>query len=134
MYTRRTFTAALGAVGAALTAPGLFSARAAAAETKAIRIGWQKNGVLALAKSQGALEQHFKDQGIEITWSEFSSGPPLLEALGAGALDFGPTGDVPRSLRRPPEATYFMSVPIPARRLAPQSSSTRMRPSRAFPT
>lgn len=95
MYTRRTFTAALGAVGAALTAPGLFSARAAAAETKAIRIGWQKNGVLALAKSQGALEQHFKDQGIEITWSEFSSGPPLLEALGAGALDFGPTGDVP---------------------------------------
>lgn len=95
MYSRRTFTTALGAVGVALTAPGLFSSRASAANSKTIRIGWQKNGVLALAKSQGALEETFKDQGIEITWSEFSSGPPLLEALGAGALDFGPTGDVP---------------------------------------
>ena len=27
--------------------------------------------------------------------SALAAGPPLLEALGAGALDFGPTGDVP---------------------------------------
>lgn len=69
--------------------------RPAFAQTKTIRIGWQKFGVLALAKQQGALEKRFADRGINIEWSEFTSGPPLLEALGAGSLDFGPTGDVP---------------------------------------
>lgn len=90
MLNRRTFTALSAATLAALAAP-----RLARAQTKTLRIGWQKNGVLALAKSQGALEKRLADQGIEVTWSEFTSGPPLLEALGAGALDFGPTGDVP---------------------------------------
>lgn len=51
--------------------------------------------MLALARGTGALEKRFADKGIAITWAEFSSGPPLLEALGAGAIDFGPTGDVP---------------------------------------
>lgn len=91
MLNRRTFAAALGATAlGALAAPSLVRA-----EARMLRIGWQKNGVLALAKSQGALEARLADQGIEVAWSEFTSGPPLLEALGAGALDFGPTGDVP---------------------------------------
>lgn len=96
MITRRSFAAAaaLGLVGG-LAAPAMLRDGARAAESRMLRIGWQKNGVLALAKSQGALEERFADQGIEISWAEFSSGPPLLEALGAGALDFGPTGDVP---------------------------------------
>jgi sulfonate transport system substrate-binding protein len=92
MVTRRQ---TLGLIGAAATATVLpLSGKARAAATQ-LRIGWQKNGVLALAKSQGALEKRLSDRGVSITWSEFSSGPPLLEALGAGALDFGPTGDVP---------------------------------------
>lgn len=96
MITRRRFAAgaSLGLL-AGLAAPALLTGRARAADTRELRIGWQKNGVLALAKSQGALEKRFADQGLAITWAEFSSGPPLLEALGAGALDFGPTGDVP---------------------------------------
>lgn len=93
MLTRRQFTLTAGL--GLLAAPALLSGRARATETKPLRIGWQKNGVLALAKSQGALEARFADAGLAIAWSEFSSGPPLLEALGAGALDFGPTGDVP---------------------------------------
>lgn len=82
-------------LAAALAVSAVPFTRAAHAETKVIRIGWQKFGVLALAKQQGALEKRFADRGIAIEWSEFTSGPPLLEALGAGALDFGPTGDVP---------------------------------------
>ncbi|NWO45113.1 ABC transporter substrate-binding protein, partial [Klebsiella pneumoniae] len=39
--------------------------------------------------------KRFAARGIAVSWAEFSSGPPLLEALGAGAVDFGPTGDVP---------------------------------------
>ncbi|MBP2549319.1 sulfonate transport system substrate-binding protein [Neorhizobium galegae] len=85
----------LGLMGAAAAATLPLARGAQAALPKTLRIGWQKNGVLALAKSQGALEKLFADRGVQITWSEFSSGPPLLEALGAGALDLGPTGDVP---------------------------------------
>jgi sulfonate transport system substrate-binding protein len=92
MVTRRQTLGLIGAAAAATVLPIAGRARAAAKE---LRIGWQKNGVLALAKSQGALEKRFADRGIKVSWSEFTSGPPLLEALGAGALDFGPTGDVP---------------------------------------
>lgn len=92
MVTRRQTLGMIGAAVAATTLPIAGKARAAAKE---LRIGWQKNGVLALAKSQGVLEKRFADRGIKVSWSEFTSGPPLLEALGAGALDFGPTGDVP---------------------------------------
>ena len=92
MFNRRD-TIALFAAGAALA----FTGRSALAEddAKTFRIGWQKGGVLALAKASGALDARLKPRGIAVEWNEFTSGPPLLEALGAGALDFGATGDVP---------------------------------------
>jgi sulfonate transport system substrate-binding protein len=93
MISRRQTLSLLGATAAALALPSIRPARAAAATT--FRIGWQKNGVLALAKRKGSLEKRLADRGISVEWSEFTSGPPLLEALGAGALDFGATGDVP---------------------------------------
>ncbi len=92
MITRRQTLGLFGAAAATVILPAARPARAAATE---FRIGWQKNGVLALAKRRGALEKRLADQGITVSWSEFTSGPPLLEALGAGALDFGATGDVP---------------------------------------
>ncbi|GAA3096424.1 aliphatic sulfonate ABC transporter substrate-binding protein [Rhizobium viscosum] len=92
MITRRQTLGLFGAAAATAILPSVRPARAAATE---FRIGWQKNGVLALAKRRGALEKRLADQGITVSWSEFTSGPPLLEALGAGALDFGATGDVP---------------------------------------
>ncbi|ACM26848.1 aliphatic sulfonate ABC transporter substrate-binding protein [Agrobacterium sp. SHOUNA12C] len=93
MISRRQTLSLLGATAATLALPSIRSARAAAATT--FRIGWQKNGVLALAKRKGSLEKLLAGRGISVEWSEFTSGPPLLEALGAGALDFGATGDVP---------------------------------------
>ncbi|MDM9628317.1 aliphatic sulfonate ABC transporter substrate-binding protein [Rhizobium sp. S152] len=92
MISRRQTLGLFGAAAATALLPGARLARAAATE---FRIGWQKNGVLALAKRRGALEKRLADKGITVSWSEFTSGPPLLEALGAGALDFGATGDVP---------------------------------------
>jgi sulfonate transport system substrate-binding protein len=86
----------LGLVAAAVIGAVLPVARPArAASASRFRIGWQKNGVLALANRKGALEKRLAGHGITVEWSEFTSGPPLLEALGAGALDFGATGDVP---------------------------------------
>jgi sulfonate transport system substrate-binding protein len=92
MISRRQTLGLFGAAAATAVLPAIRPARAAATE---FRIGWQKNGVLALAKRRGALEKRLADKGITVSWSEFTSGPPLLEALGAGALDFGATGDVP---------------------------------------
>jgi sulfonate transport system substrate-binding protein len=80
--------------GATLAALALAGGPARAA-TRQLRIGWQKGGVVALLKGKGLLEERLAPLGVEVTWSEFTSGPPLLEALGAGALDFGHTGDVP---------------------------------------
>lgn len=93
MISRRQTLSVLGAAAGAAILPAFRSARAG--QATAFRIGWQKNGVLALAKRKGALEARLADRGIAVEWSEFTSGPPLLEALGAGALDFGATGDVP---------------------------------------
>jgi sulfonate transport system substrate-binding protein len=62
---------------------------------KEIRIGYQKNGVLVIARQQATLESHFAPQGIEIKWVEFSSGPPMMEAMNAGSIDYGAVGDSP---------------------------------------
>jgi sulfonate transport system substrate-binding protein len=66
--------------------------RAAAAP---LRIGYQKFGSLVILRSQGTLEKLFAQQGVPVAWVEFNAGPPLLEALNAGAVDFGGTGDTP---------------------------------------
>lgn len=93
MATRRQTLWLMGASMAAGILPTFQTALAA--EPVTLRIGWQKFGVLALARQTGALEKRLADKNVRIEWSEFNSGPPLLEALGAGAVDFGPTGDVP---------------------------------------
>ena len=53
----------------------------AEASVKEIRIGYQKNGVLVVAREQAALERHVDPQGIAVKWVEFSSGPPMMEAM-----------------------------------------------------
>ncbi len=67
----------------------------AQANIKEIRIGYQKNGVLVIARKQAALEKHFSSQGIDVKWIEFSSGPPMLEAMNVGSVDYGAVGDSP---------------------------------------
>ena len=93
MVTRRQALSIIGASVAAGILPA--ATRASATDSTTLRIGWQKFGVLALARQTGALEKRLAGKNVNIEWSEFNSGPPLLEALGAGAIDFGPTGDVP---------------------------------------
>jgi sulfonate transport system substrate-binding protein len=67
----------------------------AAAEAKDLRIGYQKYGSLVLLKERGAVEKRLSSEGYNVTWTEFPGGPQLLEALNAGAIDFGTTGEAP---------------------------------------
>lgn len=53
-----------------------------------LRIGYQKSSTLiSLLKSQGSLEKALAGQDVEISWHEFPSGQPLLEALNVGNID-----------------------------------------------
>jgi sulfonate transport system substrate-binding protein len=64
-------------------------------QDKVVRIGFQKYGKLVLLKSKGTLEDKLKAAGYKVVWTEFPSGPPLLEALNVGSIDFGNTGEAP---------------------------------------
>lgn len=94
MFTRRSitkFALAASAVAAMTVAIAPF----AEAQEKVVRIGFQKYGKLVLLKSKGTLEPKLKALGYGVVWTEFPSGPPLLEALNVGAIDFGNTGEAP---------------------------------------
>ena len=67
----------------------------AQAGIKEIRIGYQKTGVLVIARQQAVLEKRFAARQIGIKWIEFTSGPPLLEAMSTGSVDLGAVGDTP---------------------------------------
>jgi sulfonate transport system substrate-binding protein len=92
MHTRRTLTTFALAAAAALTLSSIVPAQA---QEKVVRIGFQKYGKLVLHKSKGSLEPKLKALGYGVVWTEFPSGPPLLEALNVGAIDFGNTGEAP---------------------------------------
>lgn len=73
----------------------LAAAGPALAQDNVIRIGYQKYGTLILLKNKGLLEEKLKGLGYAVRWAEFPAGPQLLEALNAGAIDFGNTGEAP---------------------------------------
>ena len=50
-------------------------------------------GPLVIAREKGWLEEEFKAINAEVTWSEFPSGPPLLESLASNRVDLSTLGD-----------------------------------------
>ena len=74
---------------------GLTLVRPAFAEDKVLRVGYQKYGSLLLLRGKGTLEKALEPLGVKVTWAEFPGGPQLFEALNAGAIDFGTTGEAP---------------------------------------
>jgi sulfonate transport system substrate-binding protein len=56
-----------------------------------LTVGDQTGGSTALLKASGALDE----LPYDVEWKEFTSGPPLLEALNAGAIDIGGVGNTP---------------------------------------
>jgi sulfonate transport system substrate-binding protein len=87
MITRRRLLHSIPAIAAA--------SRIRAEPTRQLRIGYQKGGILVVAKQQRAIENRLRPLGVTVSWTEFSFGPPLLEALRLGRLDFGTVGDTP---------------------------------------
>jgi sulfonate transport system substrate-binding protein len=69
----------------------LLGAIASAGAQTTLRVGDQKGNSQAVMEAAGVL----KDVPYKIEWKEFPAAAPLLEALGAGAIDTGLVGDAP---------------------------------------
>ncbi len=99
-------------------------------QTKELHIGLQKSSTFNVVRARGDLEKRLNRQGITVTWSEFTSGPPLLEALAAGKVDVGETGDAPvifAQAKNAPVVYFGQSQPNPeaVSLLVPQGSPIR---------
>jgi len=73
--------------------PLLLATGIAAAQTtpapSTLRIGFQRSSTLiAILKANGGLEKALAPLGVQVTWHEFTSGLPQLEALNTGNIDF----------------------------------------------
>ncbi|MEO6842651.1 MAG: sulfonate ABC transporter substrate-binding protein [Bradyrhizobium sp.] len=89
-WLRRVIAIAVLSMSTALAGVG-----ASYGQDKTVRIGYQKYGKLVLLKGKGSLEEKLKPLGYKVVWTEFPSGPPLLEAMNVGAIDFGIAGETP---------------------------------------
>jgi sulfonate transport system substrate-binding protein len=79
-----------------LATPALLKFGRAFASDRVVRVGYQKSSAsLVLLKAQGLLAKRLAPLGYNVTWSVFTSGPPVLEALNAGAVNFAFTGEPP---------------------------------------
>ena len=75
--SRRTAIATLAALGS-----GAVLAQGLAARPVTVRLGYQKSSTLiAVLKAQGVLEKQLAPLNATLSWHEFTSGLPLLEAL-----------------------------------------------------
>ncbi len=91
-FSRRRLLAA--AASLPLTLPAI--SRARAADSKTLRVGFQKGeGLLMSAKAINALENALGPKGYAVEWIEFQFGPPMLEAMRVGSIDVGAVGDTP---------------------------------------
>jgi len=75
----------------ALAAGLLLGTAVLASAQTTLRVGDQKGNSQAVMEAAGVL----KDVPYKIEWKEFPAAAPLLEALGAGAIETGLVGDAP---------------------------------------
>jgi sulfonate transport system substrate-binding protein len=80
------------------SAPEAVVAEAAPAKPSvaAVRLGYQKIGSPFLLKERSTdLDASLAQAGTKAEWLEFAAGPPILEAIRAGAVDIGYVGETP---------------------------------------
>jgi sulfonate transport system substrate-binding protein len=82
--------------------------KAKAEDTGELRVGYQRFGGLSLVKA--------RNDAPSVSWSLFESGPALTEALKAGAIDIGQTGEAPpifAAAGKIPFVVVGTSAPVP---------------------
>ncbi len=64
-------------------------------QSSVVRIGYQKYGTVNILKARKNLDERLKAEGATVQWLLFPAGPQMLEAMNAGSIDFGHTGEAP---------------------------------------
>ncbi|MEV4640679.1 aliphatic sulfonate ABC transporter substrate-binding protein [Actinoplanes sp. NPDC049548] len=108
MHRRQVILAGLAVAASAALAGCGDDGGGAAASGAGLRIGYQRFGGLSLVKARAAYP--------EATWSLFESGPALTEALKAGAIDLGQTGEAPPIFAAAAKIPFVIagtSAPVP---------------------
>ncbi len=110
MYDRRSLLARLPALALAGLSRG-----AAAGQAKVLRVGTQKGAAILMAeRQQRGLENLLNPLGIEVQWSEFQFGPPIMEAMRVGAVDIGLVGDTPPIFAQAANSDLLYVAAVPA--------------------
>ena len=78
-----------------------------------VRIGYQRGGLSTLLQDRQLIENALGED-VRVSWILFPAGPQLLEAMNAGAIDFGSTGDSP--------PIFAQAAGVPLRYVAGQRS------------
>jgi sulfonate transport system substrate-binding protein len=92
MIDRRRALAALVGGAAALALTGCHPKPA----SRGVVFALQKSALPLVARERGDFQRRLAARGVApVTWAQFPSGAPLIEALRAGALDIGLVGDTP---------------------------------------
>ncbi|MBV7391010.1 aliphatic sulfonate ABC transporter substrate-binding protein [Enterococcus alishanensis] len=60
-----------------------------------ITIGYQRGDIFNLAQIEGGLKERLNEAGYKVKWKQFTDGSALMEALVAGSIDYGRTGNTP---------------------------------------
>jgi sulfonate transport system substrate-binding protein len=115
---RRMFlkSGASGLIATAFAAAAPFGRSAMSEEApKEIRFGFQKSGLFVSVRQRGTYEKVFKPLGVEVRWVEFQFGPPMLEALNLGSIDFATVGDAPPIFAQAAAANlYYVAAQRPS--------------------
>jgi sulfonate transport system substrate-binding protein len=86
-----------------------------AGPAKVLRVGTQKGAAILMAeRQQRGLESLLNPLGIEVQWSEFQFGPPIMEAMRAGAVDIGLVGDTPPIFAQAANSDLLYVAAVPA--------------------
>jgi sulfonate transport system substrate-binding protein len=80
----------VSAVGTGAIAQGC-----APAPKETVNVGYWVGGVVYLLNQQNTLDQALASVNATANWTQFPSGPPLLEGINTKSIDFGPTGNSP---------------------------------------
>ncbi len=124
LISRRSIVGGLGLLGV-----GPAQRSYAQAVPTELRVGYQKAGLLGVAKEQGVFERRLKPLGVEaVKWSEFKLGPPMMDAISVDAIDFGWLGDAPAIIAQSVGAKFVYAAYMPASQhglLVPEGSALR---------
>ena len=89
--------------------------RATGAPARVLKIGTQKGaGILMTIRQQRALEALLNPLGIEVQWTEFQFGPPILEAMRVGSVDLGLVGDTPPIFAQAAKSDLLYVAAVPS--------------------